>query len=310
MITDRTGSEQLFLVTGAAGKTGGQTVRLLRERDLPVRALVRGLDERAQRLHELGADVVEVDLLNYSEVRGAAEGVSAAYFNYPPGPGYVEAAANFADAAADNGVRAVVEMSQIGIRPDTTHIGQQHWVVERLFDRTPMITTHLRPTIFMNWLENFWIRSSPSEAVIRLPIGGVRFAPIATADSAKVVVAVLQDPATHDRQVYELFGAEELDWYQIADKVEATLGISVRYEPVEMADMTTALTAGGIPADRVHHLGKVVQDIRDGFYSGFNGLVEEIGGSEPTTVEQYVEIHRDLFGSDGVLAISDARLNC
>ena len=123
-------------------------------------------------------------------------------------------------------------------------------------------------------------------------------------------MAVLQNPAAHDRRVYELFGAEELDWYQIAEKVEATLGISVRYEPVEIADMTTALAAGGIPPDRVHHLGKVVQDICDGYYSGFNGLVEEISGSAPTTVGQYVGANRDLFGSDGVLAISDARLDC
>lgn len=307
-IADAAG-DQLFLVTGAAGKSGSQAIRLLRERGLPVRAVVRTLDERAARLREQGAEVIQVDLLNYREIRDATDGISAAYFNYPPGPGYVEAAANFADAASASGVHAVVELSQIGVRPDTTHIGQQHWVVERLFDRTPMITTHLRPTIFMNWLENFWIRCSANEAVIRLPVGDVRFAPIATTDSARVVVAVLLNPDAHDRHVYELFGAEELDWNQIAAKVQATLGVSVRYEPVEMSDMTAALTAGGVSPDRVHHLGKVVQDIQDGFYSGFNDLVETISGSKPMTVEEYVGANRELFDADGVLAITDARLH-
>jgi NAD(P)H dehydrogenase (quinone) len=298
----------VILVTGATGKTGSLTVRLLRERGRRVRALVRTLDHRADELRELGAEVVHGDLLSFSSVQAATAGVDAAYFNYPPGAGYVEAAVNFAQAATDAGVRAVVELSQIGVRPDTTHIGLEHWLVERLFDRTPVAATHLRPTLFMNWLSNFWIRADADEGVLRLPLGDVRHAPITPEDQAKVIVAILQDPGPHAGQTYELFGAEELDWYQIAAKVQATLGIPVRYEPVEIAAMTAALTAGGIDAKRVHHLGMVVQDYRDGYYSGFNHLVEELTGDTPTTVEQYVEATRDAFDADGVLAITDARL--
>jgi NAD(P)-dependent dehydrogenase (short-subunit alcohol dehydrogenase family) len=43
-------STDLFLITGATGNTGAHTVRLLRERGLRVRALVRTLDDRAARL--------------------------------------------------------------------------------------------------------------------------------------------------------------------------------------------------------------------------------------------------------------------
>jgi NAD(P)H dehydrogenase (quinone) len=298
----------VILVTGATGKTGSLTVRLLRERGLSVRALVRTLDHRADQLRELGVEVVHGDLLNFSAVQAATAGVETAYFNFPPGEGYVDAAVNFAQAATDAGVRAVVELSQIGVRPDTTHIGLEHWLVERLFDRTPVAMTHLRPTLFMNWVSNFWIRAGDDQGILRLPLADVRHAPITPEDQARVIVAILQDPAPHAGRTYELFGAEELDWYEIAAKVQATLGISVRYEPVEIAAMTAALTAGGIPPDRVHHLGRVCQDYRDGFYSGFNNLVEEITGDRPTTVEQYVQAARDSFDVDGVLAISDARL--
>ncbi len=47
--------EGLFLVAGATGKTGAHTVRLLRERGLRVRALVRALDNRSDKLREQGA---------------------------------------------------------------------------------------------------------------------------------------------------------------------------------------------------------------------------------------------------------------
>jgi len=108
--------EELFLITGATGNTGAHTVELLRERGRRVRALVHSLDERADRLRELGAEVVQGDLLDFPVVSAATAGVSAAYFNYPVAPGLVEATANFVQAASEAGVHAVVNMSQIPAR--------------------------------------------------------------------------------------------------------------------------------------------------------------------------------------------------
>ena len=54
-----------ILVTGAAGSVGSvgrNVIKLLRERDLPVRALVHRLDERSQALNEMGAELVVADL--------------------------------------------------------------------------------------------------------------------------------------------------------------------------------------------------------------------------------------------------------
>jgi NAD(P)H dehydrogenase (quinone) len=301
-------NDDVILVTGATGKTGSLTVRLLRERGLRVRALVRTLDDRADQLRAFGAEIVQGDLLDFASVRGATAGVHAAYFNFPPGAGYLEAAVNFTQAATDAGVTAAVELSQIGVRPDTTHIGLEHWLVERLFDRTPIVTTHLRPTLFMNWVNNFWIRSSDNQGILRLPLADVRCAPITVEDQAKVIVAILQDPEPHAGKTYELFGAEELDWYGIAAKVQGALGISVDYESIEISTMTAALSAGGLDAKRVHHLGMVTQDYRDGFYSGFNNVVEQLTGDKPMTVEEHVASTRTTFDADGVLAITDARL--
>jgi len=62
-----------ILVTGAAGNVGSIgriVVKLLRERDLPVRALVHRLDERSQALSEMGAELVVADLTNGADVEG------------------------------------------------------------------------------------------------------------------------------------------------------------------------------------------------------------------------------------------------
>ncbi len=54
-------TKRIILVTGAAGKTGAPVVRQLLERGYPVRAFVRQIDDRSQRLSALGAEVVVGD---------------------------------------------------------------------------------------------------------------------------------------------------------------------------------------------------------------------------------------------------------
>jgi NAD(P)H dehydrogenase (quinone) len=303
-----TTKNDLFLITGATGNTGAHTVSLLRERGLRVRAFVHALDDRANRLAEQGAEVVEGDLLDFPTVSSAMVGVTAAYFNYPITPGLIEATANFAQAASEAGVHAVVNMSQISARREAkSNAARQHWIAERLLDRTVLATTHLRPTFFMEWLNAFWIRTG-GEGSYRLPLADVRHAPIAAADQAKVIAAILQNPDPHDRQIYPLFGAEELDWYSIAAKIGDVLGIPVRYEPIEIPTFAAGLTAAGGAPHIVQHLSNVTQDYRDGVFSGINNLVEVIGGSKPITVEEHVAATRTKFDTDGRFGITDARL--
>jgi NAD(P)H dehydrogenase (quinone) len=294
-----TESGELFLITGATGNTGAHTVRLLRERGRRVRALVHSVDERADRLRELGAEVVQGDLLDFPAVSAATVGVSVAYFNYPVAPGLVEATANFVQAASDAGVRAVVNMSQISARREAkSDAARHHWLAERLLDRSELITTHLRPTFFTFFMNMFWIRDH-DEGLYRLPFADARHAPIDAADQAHVIAAILQDPDPHDRKIYPLFGAEELNWHEIAAKVEHALGIPVRYEPIDIPTFAADLTAAGASAHFVQHISNVAQDYRDGIFAGVNDLVEVIGGVKPITVEDYVAATRSRFDASG-----------
>jgi NAD(P)H dehydrogenase (quinone) len=294
-----TNTDELFLITGATGNTGAHTVKLLRERGLRVRVLVHSLGDRADRLSDLGAEVVQGDLLDFPAVSAATAGVNAAYFVYPVAPGLVEATANFVQAASDAGVHAVVNMSQIPARREAkSNAARAHWIAERLLDRSPLITTHLRPTFFTFLLNMFWMREN-DHGFYRLPFADARFAPIDAADQAHVIAAILQDPDPHDRQIYPLFGAGELNWYEIAAKVQETLGIPVRYEPTDIPAFGASLTAAGASAYFVQHISAVAQDFRDGIFAGENNLVQEIGGVKPITVEDYIAANRSQFETSG-----------
>lgn len=301
--------DALFLVTGATGNTGAPTVKLLRHAGHRVRAFVHDIDGRSQSLEGLGAEIVAGDLLDLDAVSSAMAGVTAAYFCYPIAPGAVlQATAVFAQAASEAGVRAVVNMSQISARREAkSNVARQHWLAERLLDRTAMLTTHLRPTFFSEWIQWYWVRRE-NEGILRLPFGNGRHAPISSRDQASVIAAILQNPRPHDRQIYPLVGAEELDHYQIAQKVGQTLGIPARYEPVDIPTFAAALTAQDATPSLVQHLSNVAQDYQDGIFAGTNNLVEVIGGSKAMTVEDYVSATRDEFNHNGHYALRDSLL--
>src|SRR5258705_661125 len=301
--------ENLFLIMGAAGRTGAPEVKLLGEAGCRVRSLVHNVDQRSKSLEALGAEVVAGDFLDLDAVSSATAGVTAAYFCYPVFPGGLLAATTiFAQAATEAGVRAMVNMSQISARREAkSNAARQHWLAERLLDRTTIVTNHLRPTFFAELINWFWVRRE-NEGVLRLPFGDGRHAPISGRDQANVIAAILQNPDPHDRQIYPLVGPEELDHYDVARKVQQTLGIPVRYDPVPIPTFAAALTALGATPFLVQHLSHVAQDYRDGIFAGSNNLVEVIGGSTPMTVEDYVAATRDEFDHDGRRALRDALL--
>jgi uncharacterized protein YbjT (DUF2867 family) len=275
-------------------------VEILRAQGASVRALVHTRDERSERLSQLGAEVVQADLLDFGAVSSAMAGVSAAYFCYPIDPGgLLEATAIFAQATAEAGVRSVVNMSQISARREAkSHAAQQHWLSERMWDRNALITTHLRPTFFADWLLWQWSRRDDG-GTLRLPFADGRHAPITSADQARVIAAILTHPAPHDRQIYPLRGPVDLNHAQIAEKMARTLGLPVHYEPVEIADFGRVLTAQGATPFLIQHLSNVAQDYRDGVFAGTDNLVEVITGTAAMTVEEFTAANRAAFHMPG-----------
>lgn len=103
-----------ILVTGATGNQGGTgraVSKVLLERGLPVRALVHTLDDRAEVLRDLGAEIAVGDFGNYRSLLSALEGVESAYFCYPVAAGVAEAAGFFAGAGRDQGLKRIVDLS-------------------------------------------------------------------------------------------------------------------------------------------------------------------------------------------------------
>jgi uncharacterized protein YbjT (DUF2867 family) len=281
-----------FLVTGATGKTGAYVVGQLCRRGEPVRALVHREDERSATLAAAGAEIVVGDMLDLTAVTAATRGITAAYFTYPILPGLLEATPILAQAAAESGVSAIVNMSQISARRDAaSNAARQHWLAERILDWSPVPVTHLRPTFFAEWLVTFY----EPDGTLPLPFGEGRHAPIAAEDQARVITAILEDPAPHAGQVYPLFGPKEMNHYEIAQEMSQALGRPVTYRPISLDEFTGRLHDRGFDEHRIQHLRAVAIDYRNGVFAGTNDVVKTVGGTEPQSVREFVTRNKQYY---------------
>jgi uncharacterized protein YbjT (DUF2867 family) len=286
-----------ILVTGATGATGGNAIKRLLELNIPVRALVHQMDARSEQLSTQGVDIVQGDLSDFEAVNEALKGITGAYFVYPiQVSGILEATAFFAQAALEQGVGAIVNMSQISARRIAkSHAAQNHWIAERLLDRSGIAVTHLRPTFFAEWLMYF-SESIREKNLLPLPFGDARYAPIAAEDQGRVIAAILNDPAEHAGKIYPLYGPKELTEYEVADILTQVLGRKITYVALEIeAFMEIWRKKTGSSAYNFQHIAAVAQDCRDGLFSGTNDVVEKLTGQKPLEIVDYITKNKALF---------------
>ena len=306
-----------FLITGATGATGGAAAEQLLEQGRRVRAFVHRSDERAENLRKRGADIVIGDLLDFDAVRAALKNVDRAYFVYPIQPGLVQATAQFAQAAREAAIEAIVNMSQVSARSDAkSHSARDHWLAEQVLDWSGLNVTHIRPTYFAEWL--LYLAPMIRQGAIYAPFTTGRHAPIAGEDQGRVIAGILQNPQPHRGKVYPLYGPIELTYEEIAQIVGRVLGRRIEYHsmPIEPWAELVAKASAGRPLrnnagslyaepDRItgkpgsdfliQHLREVAIDHTNGVFAGTNDLVATIGGRAPLTVEEFVTQHRDAF---------------
>jgi NAD(P)H dehydrogenase (quinone) len=295
-----------ILVTGAAGKVGavGRTVSgLLLDRGLPVRAMVRREDDRAAALRAAGAEVVVGDLLEPADVYRVVHGCRRVYFGMSVSAGYLEATVTMATVAREVGVDALVNMSQMTVSQMSIHNTtpspqqRQHWLCEQALSWSGLPVITIRPTVF---LEGFFLPvTGPTvrdRSRIELPFGRGKTSPVATADVARVVAAVLADPGPHLGQILELTGPRSQDMDGVAREYSEALNREVVYFDIPPEDWERGLKSAGLPEHLTHHLVTMAELNRAGRYDRMTDGVQRVTGQPAMSVRDFVSLHADQFG--------------
>jgi NAD(P)H dehydrogenase (quinone) len=291
-----------ILVTGAGGAVGGIGRRVaqgLNARQVPVRALVRREDDRADALRAMpGVEVVVGDLTRPADVVQALAGCRAIYFGMSVSAEYLEAATTVAAAARDSGsVEMLVNMSQMtvsqmNLTSDSESRQQRmHWLAEKVLDWSGIPVTHIRPTVFM---ENplFAMLAAASirrNGTIRLPFGDARTSPVAAHDVAEVVTEVLTDPSPHLGHVYELTGAVSRGMATVAGEFSTALGRPVRYVDVPYQDwFSDDLHALNLSPHLLDHISTMARLHRQNRYDRATSDLADLLGRAPSGFDRFI----------------------
>jgi len=284
----------LILVTGATGLNGAELVRRLSAKGIPSRALVRNR-AKAQSLAALpNVEVVVGDMAHPDSLTDALRGVERAMLISSSDPTMLETQSSFIDAARRAGVKHVVKLS--GIIPELDspfRFARMHAEIEQRLEASGVAYTHLRAGEFMP----SYFRQVPSivaRGILALPMADARIASIDIGDIAEVAIAVLTTSG-HEGKTYPLTGPESLTMAEVAEKLSAVAGKSIRYVDVPPEEAKAARLAAGIPPYLADGLDELFAERRNGKESKVWATIEEVFGWHPTSFDTFARRHAAIF---------------
>src|SRR6202521_2330682 len=284
----------MILVTGATGLNGRELVRRLSERGVPVRALVRNPAKAAALAALPNVEIVEGDMAQPETLAGALRGVDRAMLISSSDPAMLDVQSNFIAAAAKAGVRHVVKLS--GIMPELDspfRFARMHGEIERRLEASGMAFTHLRAGEFMP----AYFRQVPlivSKGALFLPMANAKIASIDVGDIAEIAADVLTG-AGHEGKIYPLTGPEALSMAEVAEKLSAATGKTIRYVNVAPEDAKRAQLAAGVPPFLADALAELFAERRKGKEAQASRVIETIIGRRAASFDEFAARNAAVF---------------
>ena len=281
----------MIAVTGATGYVGGRVARLLAERGVEQRLIVRD-PARAPSLP--GAEVVQAAGYDDSEaMRRAFDGVDVLFLpsagEHPDRVGSLHRPA--IEAAVAAGVGRVVYTSFLGAAPDCTFtFGRDHFHTEEILRGSGMGWTFLRDSIYLDFVPFF----AGADGVIRGPAGDGRVAAVARDDIADVALAALLSDE-HAGAAYELSGSEAFTMTEAAEIITRETGREVRFVNETLEEARESRRPSGAPDWEIEGWVTTYAAIAAGELDVVTDHVERIAGHPPMTLTELLQRHPESW---------------
>jgi uncharacterized protein YbjT (DUF2867 family) len=296
---------QAILVTGAAGGAQGSTGRriaaLLLDKGIPVRAFVHKLDARSDALRELGAEIVQGDLLDRDSVGASLRGIKRAYFTYSVSDGLLEATTIFAMAAREAETELVVNNSQIqGARQAPSFRNMQHGLADRIFDWAEVGAVHLHAPPYYENVRALVRKSVAEQSTVFLPWGdgSVTIPLVGAGDVSHVAATLLANSETPSESAYDLIAATPTV-REIVDTLSAVLQRPIRYVDITDEQWADAVRGHLNPhaLDHLSHLWRYFRssEKRSDEARSVTDTIRTVTGSCAQTLEDFFRTNAAEF---------------
>ena len=279
----------MILVT-TAGKVGSETVRLLRERDVPVRVLVRD-PARAAALAEAGAEIAIGDLDLPATIDVAMTGVSAVVLVSPAVPAQeINVVASAARAGIGHVIKATSKAS--GDSP----IARRRWQadIEASLATSGVPHTLLRSNAYMQNV----LALAPAIAKTSSfgsAAGKGRAGMVDARDVAAVAAEIAVGPAPHAGQTYWLTGPELISNYDVAGVLSELLGRAITYRELTFEENKDAMIRAGVAGQIAEMNAQAFSLVADGDAEWVTEDVPLILGRAARSFEQFATDYAAAF---------------
>ena len=229
----------MILVTGGTGFVGPKVVHVLRERDLPVRCLVRTPSSApAQSLSSWGCELVQGDVTDAAGLRRAVEGCDVVVHLVAIRQGSREkfehvmeqATRDLVAAAKEAGVRRFVLMSALGASEQTKDLVPYYhakWDMEQTVSGSGLEHVIFRPSFVFGRdggiLPTFRRLARVAPVTPIIGSGKQRIQPIWVDDVAAYFAEGVQKPDAAG--IYELGGPDAVSWNEFWSRLKRVFGV-------------------------------------------------------------------------------------
>jgi len=287
----------MILVTGGTGVNGKELLRRLSASGIATRALVRNPAKAGEIAALPHVEIVQGDMAHPETLAAALRDVDRAMLISSSTSDMLDIQSNFVDAARKAGVRHVVKLS--GIMPELDsafRFARMHGEIEQRLQASGMAFTHLRAGEFMT----AYFRQAPmiaAKGAIFLPMAEARIASIDVGDIAEIAAKALTG-AGHEGKIYKLTGPDALTMAEVAAKLSAATGKTIRYVNVPPEDARKAQLGAGMPPYLADALFELFAERRNGKEATVWPDAELLLGRKPTSFDQFATRNAAVFRGD------------
>ncbi len=279
----------MILVT-TAGKVGAEAVRLLRQREVPVRVLVRD-PEKAKVLADAGAELAAGDLDVPASIDQAMAGVDTVVL---VSPGVPAQELNVVASAAHAGVGHVVKASS-NASADSP-IARRRWQTEIEAGLAASAVPHtlLRSNAYMQNVLALAPAIAKSSG-FGSSAGKGRIGMVDARDVAAVAAGVAASPAPHAGKIYWLTGPELISNYDVAAVLSRLLGRTITYRELSFDQDRDTMIRAGVPEQIAGMNAQAFTMIADGDASWLTDDVPSLVGRPARSFEQFAADYASAF---------------
>jgi uncharacterized protein YbjT (DUF2867 family) len=289
----------MILVTGATGLNGQELLRRLSAQGSAVRALVRN-PAKAETIAALPhVEIVQGDMAHPETLAAGLRDIDRAMLISSSDPMMLDVQTNFIDAARKAGVKHIVKLS--GIMPELNsafRFAHMHGEIEKRLEASGMAFTHLRAGEFMP----AYFRQVPNitaKGAMFLPMEEARIASIDVGDITEIAARVLTSSG-HEGKTYPLTGPEALTMTEVAEKLSAATGKTIRYVNVPPDAARQAQLAAGMPPYLADALFELFAERRNGKEAKVWPDAQALLGRLPTSFDEFAGRNAAVFRGEAL----------